>query len=894
MLQTYRSSPKKYRIYLSSTSKDFPELRQALIKRLLKAGLLCTYLEFIPPNQKALEKKIVQELESIDIVILLVKDSLGSHKLHRKNLIQVEFEYAQTIGKPILAYFSDQGEYGSFSAEAREFKSKVIEKGKYGRIINSAQDMASTILGDILNLITSEPGLSYWVRSDLNHVEINSIASQKDEMDKNMLLISQLISEHERRLNQRDKDRLVGPLIDCGLRRNLTGQAYRFAVGVDPQGELNRNNMQYEYCIERFLPMDNGMVYDRKLKLVWFTVPEHNFTWPAAMEWQDNLDSDILEILEKMTSVVKTDGKLSDWRLPTIEELMTVITYSRSNDAYLDEKIFPNKIYWFWSSTVVDKEYSYYIESSRGQVLKDKQHHRKGLLLCLEGQIAKAETAIPPVFIPPVETGLKDLRQVNLSNRVYSVYLSSFSSTLINPETVDLIRSTLLSAGFSLSTFNELGAISGIGIDAIQKEMEKTDYHVLVLDRGAINLLDPNSGKQIRKEIQISGNLGLPISLLHNLDEDDLVTVCKSLDLNLETVETSSYVSDTRTLLFELSASLQHQQKTNPRPGWIQKEVFETINRSILNVNNNIEKLVSCEAALEAFIQHFNTRNLREVFKSYGVISEKPKFGEHIWFASSNNPIQRFFYQSDEIRESDFPIIFTKIPDRFTPVTQNGKSPIVFDRYLNLKWWTEARKHVTLEESQAFAQEISEAQQEEWRLPTVNEMVTLITRIRGKRKYMDEIVFPLGRWFWTATRYGRSLVYVDFNYLYGAVGREDLLPGEICPDIRKKSVILVSGRSDEDLNPRMGTTDEMEEEELLSDYHPTGYPNYSSEKQAEGSQMYNKLLQKELETCKENLRLIQLRISEYVMSTEVPLQLVKEREKLEHRIAELDGQLKKR
>ena len=65
--------------------------------------------------------------------------------------------------------------------------------------------MTATILGDILNLIASEPGVSYWVRSDLNYVEINSIASQKDEMDKKMLLISQLISEYERRLNQKIK-----------------------------------------------------------------------------------------------------------------------------------------------------------------------------------------------------------------------------------------------------------------------------------------------------------------------------------------------------------------------------------------------------------------------------------------------------------------------------------------------------------------------------------------------------------------------------------------------------------------------------------------------------------------------------------------------------------------
>ncbi len=157
---------------------------------------------------------------------------------------------------------------------------------------------------------------------------------------------------------------------------------------------------------------------------------------------------------------------------------------------------------------------------------------------------------------------------------------------------------------------------------------------------------------------------------------------------------------------------------------------------------------------------------------------------------------------------------------------------------------------------------------------------------------MDEIVFPLGRWFWTATCHENSLVYVDFNYLFGAVGREDLLPGEVCPDIRRKSVILISGGIDEGANPKVETMGEKENE-MFSDFHPTSHPSFRSDKQAESSPVVNRLLKKELETSKANLRLIQLRISEYVMSTEVPLQLIKERDQLENRIAELEAQLQR-
>ena len=62
---------------------------------------------------------------------------------------------------------------------------------------------------------------------------------------------------------------------------------------------------------------------------------------------------------------------------------------------------------------------------------------------------------------------------------------------------------------------------------------------------------------------------------------------------------------------------------------------------------------------------------------------------------------------------------------------------------------------------------------------------------------------------------------------------------------------------------------------MFIDFHPTSHLSFRLYKQAESSPVVKVLLKKELETSKANLRLIQLRISEYVMSTEVPLQPIK-------------------
>jgi hypothetical protein len=50
-------------------------------------------------------------------------------------------------------------------------------------------------------------------------------------------------------------------------------------------------------------------------------------------------------------------------------------------------------------------------------------------------------------------------------------------------------------------------------------------------------------------------------------------------------------------------------------------------------------------------------------------------------------------------------------------------------------------------------------------------------------------------------------------------------------------------------------------------------------------------LRRQLAEARDNPRLIEERESEYVLGTDVPLQLVKERRRLEERIAELEAEL---
>jgi hypothetical protein len=172
------------------------------------------------------------------------------------------------------------------------------------------------------------------------------------------------------------------------------------------------------------------------------------------------------------------------------------------------------------------------------------------------------------------------------------------------------------------------------------------------------------------------------------------------------------------------------------------------------------------------------------------VITPKPDFGTQTRFVSQETPFQRLVFPANGTEGSQLPILFAKIPARFQLLDDQPDHTVVLDRYLNLKWLTTVRKHVSYEQALAYGREVSEHTGDVWRLPSVNELTTLLTSTRGERKYMDEAIFPTGRWFWSSTRQGNTVFYVDFNYMHGSVGSENL-SGQL-PFFRLKTAMLVS------------------------------------------------------------------------------------------------------
>jgi nucleoside 2-deoxyribosyltransferase len=797
-IQEETHSSKKYRVFLSSTFLDLKELRASVIQRLSRAGLLYFAMETLPASPEKLEEKLKKEIEDCDIFVLLVRESPGTFQIKGVPVTRFESRYAKQLKKPVLSYFTDNGYYGAFSGEIADFKNEVLQSSKYCKIVDQDHVTAANIITDILALIALRLDLGYWVRTDITRDTVNAMVEEKIRIDHKFRAGSQLIQFYKRILGSQNKakfDELEGPLIDLGLSWNATGRPYRFVAGESLTAEKFRGQLSYQYVTERFQEYENGAVYDSKLDLCWFQVKHKNFTWAEANE----IDFDGLPDILAAGEFESPHGLPAQWRVPAINELMTLLTHTRFQKAYIDNEMFPQEHPNFWSASVdPDKKCAFYIETVRGEVLKDAKladpdPHRKGLILCIDGRLKKGKVKIQKPDVDLQCETPASMNNVLKARRVYGVYLSAFTSSLITPESLEKIRRDLAKNGYVLTTFSSFGSRPGSTLEAIRAEMRTYDYYIIVLDHKSLS-----SGGALeditRQEILIARETGLPMSLFHNLD-GDLEGVCGKLGLRPDETGIPGYVTGPQHMPAEILAVLHQQEESNPRPGWIQRHVFEEIRRSIKSFNETIEKLEEIEEPLNRFIQAYPGEVDRSKFEECGLLTEIPVYGKQTRFVSKENPAERFLTGEDSQDHRGLPILYTRVVNRFEPrpcKSRPDNTAAVFDHYLKIKWWTFAQKNSSFTESEAFASRVSKDEAETWRLPTVQELITLITYRRGNRKYMDETVFPRGRWFW-ASRIpdDHNHWFVDFNYSKGSVGKEMISETGTMPSFRKKSVLLV-------------------------------------------------------------------------------------------------------
>jgi hypothetical protein len=113
----------------------------------------------------------------------------------------------------------------------------------------------------------------------------------------------------------------------------------------------------------KFLDNENGTITDTLTGLIWQKeATEETMTWEKAQEYCENLSL----------------NGYTDWRLPAVKELLSLVDYSRYNPA-INTTYFPNTVSsFYWSTTFAlhtdhvwgvdpsyNKNYRYYVRAVR-------------------------------------------------------------------------------------------------------------------------------------------------------------------------------------------------------------------------------------------------------------------------------------------------------------------------------------------------------------------------------------------------------------------------------------------------------------------------------------------------------------------------------------------------
>lgn len=169
---------KKYQVFLSSTYTDLIEERNIVMQALLEMDFIPCGMELFPAaddDQWTLIKKIVDEC---DYYIVLVAGRYGSIGPDNKSYTQLEYEYALSRNKPVIAFLHEKPETLPYNKceQTDEGKRRLNEfkklcQNKMVKYWHNAESLGGLAYTSLSKLVQSKPGIG-WIRADQINLEL--------------------------------------------------------------------------------------------------------------------------------------------------------------------------------------------------------------------------------------------------------------------------------------------------------------------------------------------------------------------------------------------------------------------------------------------------------------------------------------------------------------------------------------------------------------------------------------------------------------------------------------------------------------------------------------------------------------------------------------------------
>jgi len=117
---------KREQVFVSSTYLDLHEERQAIIQTLLQADCLPAGMELFPASDNEKWELIKRVIDDSDYYLLVIGGRYGSIDSDGLSYTEKEFDYADSVGKPIMGFI--HGEPGNIPADKSELEQEAREK----------------------------------------------------------------------------------------------------------------------------------------------------------------------------------------------------------------------------------------------------------------------------------------------------------------------------------------------------------------------------------------------------------------------------------------------------------------------------------------------------------------------------------------------------------------------------------------------------------------------------------------------------------------------------------------------------------------------------------------------------------------------------------------------
>jgi hypothetical protein len=177
---------KRYQVFVSSTSKDLEEERRAVIDALLEASYMPVGMELFNASLDQAWPTIQRIIDGCDYYIVVVAAKYGSERKDGVSFTESEYNYAKSLGKPILAfpYGGDPELLPKIKTEASQRKRAKLERFRARleedllcKYWDDKKDLARVVI-QALNQASQEYPQAGWVRSDSPDILPNELRTE--------------------------------------------------------------------------------------------------------------------------------------------------------------------------------------------------------------------------------------------------------------------------------------------------------------------------------------------------------------------------------------------------------------------------------------------------------------------------------------------------------------------------------------------------------------------------------------------------------------------------------------------------------------------------------------------------------------------------------------------